>query len=449
MSATTLPPTPPPAEADPPGEPAEQPAGAERKWPDESRNLLTLATSYVFLRVAWIFKTESVIVPLALDAVSGGSPTIRGILPLISRCCQGFVPLMLVDRVRRTPRKSRALSLATFGLAVPFLVLALGRIGFPNASGPLPTAVFLIAYAVFFSIGGTHIMLFGVTQGKLIRPERRGRLLALSGIVGSAVAITAAVVVLPPIVARLEEYLPLLFLLSVAAFVASGLLLLTVRESPSDPPSRPGRPLPEVLLDAVKLPARDRNFRRLVVVAMLFMPGLALFPHYVSLAKSLPQVAEYSIVFWLVAQNASVGLGSPIAGSIADRFGNRLALWGMLVLSALPPTVGLLASAAGSDVPLWLMFASLGVFPITFRILANYALELTVEDQHPVYLSTLKIWTVAPMLFSPLVGTAIGVFGFPPVLWCGLGFVAIAAIAATRLVEPRRGGFVPFDPAAG
>ena len=70
----------------------------------ESRNLFVLAFHHIVLRVAWIFKTESVIMPAFVDAISGAG-WIRGCLPMLNRFGQSVPSLMLADRVRRTRQK--------------------------------------------------------------------------------------------------------------------------------------------------------------------------------------------------------------------------------------------------------------------------------------------------------------------------------------------------------
>ena len=51
---------------------------------DEPRNLVVLVVYQVLLRVGWIFKTETVIMPSFLDMV-GGAGWLRGCLPILSR----------------------------------------------------------------------------------------------------------------------------------------------------------------------------------------------------------------------------------------------------------------------------------------------------------------------------------------------------------------------------
>src|SRR5688572_2949448 len=74
----------------------------------EPRILLVLAAFHVLLRIGWIFKTETVIMPDFLDAIAGAG-WIRGLLPVLSRVGQSVPPLCFAETLQRSPSKSRAL----------------------------------------------------------------------------------------------------------------------------------------------------------------------------------------------------------------------------------------------------------------------------------------------------------------------------------------------------
>jgi hypothetical protein len=79
----------------------------------------------------------------------------------------------------------------------------------------------------------------------------------------------------------------------------------------------------------------------------------------------------------------------------------------------------------------------LGITPVTFRTLANYALELAHHTDHPRYLSTLRLCMAVPFLFSPLIGWLVDVVGFR-VVFTGISAMALVGGALTfRMAEPR------------
>ena len=58
------------------------------------RNFLATVSYQIMVRVGWIFKTESIIMPAALDSL-GASGFIRGFLPMFGRFGQSIPPLLI------------------------------------------------------------------------------------------------------------------------------------------------------------------------------------------------------------------------------------------------------------------------------------------------------------------------------------------------------------------
>ena len=105
MSSSNIPPLDVPAET---VKIVPEPAFDDTVAVHESRNLLVLAAHHIVLRVAWIFKTESVIMPAFLDAISGAG-WLRGCLPVLNRFGQSVPPLMLSERLKQTRHKFQQL----------------------------------------------------------------------------------------------------------------------------------------------------------------------------------------------------------------------------------------------------------------------------------------------------------------------------------------------------
>ena len=63
----------------------------------EGRNTFVLVLSAVFVRIGWVFKTESVIIPAFLDSVSGAG-WMRGLLPVLSRTGLALPPFLEAQR---------------------------------------------------------------------------------------------------------------------------------------------------------------------------------------------------------------------------------------------------------------------------------------------------------------------------------------------------------------
>ncbi len=121
----------------------------------ERRNLFTLALHHIVLRVAWIFKTETVIMPSFLDTIAGAGWR-RGCLPVLNRTGQSVPSLILSERLVHTPKKKWALLGTSFLMGMPFLVLsAIWFLLTDKQQAWLPPA-FLLLYFFFFSMTGLN-----------------------------------------------------------------------------------------------------------------------------------------------------------------------------------------------------------------------------------------------------------------------------------------------------
>jgi MFS family permease len=167
-----------------------------------------------------------------------------------------------------------------------------------------------------------------------------------------------------------------------------------------------------------------------------------LFPHYQALAREKLGATHSEMWFWVVAQNAAVGVFSWFAGWVADRRGNRLAIVYQTFCAAFTPLLAVVLvhmNAADGLRYYWLVFVLLGFTPVTMKTLINYTLELTPRERHPRFLSTLHLSLAVPFLASPLFGYVIDLIGFEPVFIFTSALIALGVVFAIRLPEPRDG----------
>jgi hypothetical protein len=163
----------------------------------ERRNTLWLECYQVVVRVGWIFKTETIIMPAVLDAVVD-SGLLRGLLPVLNRGGQSLPPLAFSAALARRPVKKWTLVRTTLAMAACFAVLAAVWTPLQAARPDILAIVFLVVYAAFSSANGLTQLAAAALQGKLIAPGHRGRALVVSVAVGSVLAIVAALVLLGP-----------------------------------------------------------------------------------------------------------------------------------------------------------------------------------------------------------------------------------------------------------
>lgn len=416
-------------------------AEIERQGP---RNLFVLAMYQVVLRVGWIFKTETVIMPAFLDAIAGAA-WIRGFLPVLNRFGQSVPPLLFAERLQHMPRKKWALTITGLLMAVPFLILSpiwlgLGWLSVDRSNQWWLPVVFLTLYALFFTMTGLNQLAFSALQGKLIQANRRGRLLTIAGLVGAISAVLCAWFVLPKWLEREGGGFGLIFAVTALGFLCSGSITLLIREPYDTPPERESSSLIAHFQRAWETYRSDRNFRRLAWASMLFMSSMMLFPHYQALGREHLGCEQRDLLGWLVAQNLGTGAFSLLTGTIADWYGNRLCVRVCMFLAGLAPLVSLglaFGQIPGGREMYWLTFLMLGLTPVTVRCLVNYALELVDESGHTRYVSTLTLTMALPFLFSPLVGWLVDLWGFAAVFLGVLVLVIGSGVMTFFLVEPR------------
>jgi hypothetical protein len=408
----------------------------------ESRNLYVLAAQQVILRIGWIFKTESVIMPDFLDAIAGAG-WIRGLLPVLNRVGQSLPPILFAESQQRTRVKTRVLFWMTLLMSAPFLALGTLWAAIDNPKQAWLPPLFLVLYFVFFAFNGLNQLAFGTVQGKLIRAHRRGWLLGLSGVVGSFSAVAAAILLLPRWLALPNDAgYAHIFIFNGASYLLSALVLAACVE-PAD--ARQPRCTARILdhfRSAWAVYRSDRQFRRVARVAMCFISAVLIFPHYQWLARERLGSTNEDLLVWVVAQNVSLGIFSPMLGWVADRRGNRLSSRISIFLSALAPLLAMyLASSHFAPATgrrwYWLTFALLGLCPLTMRTISNYVLELVDESQHSRYLSTMTLCFAVPFVLAPGVGWLVDNL---PYQWTFVGVSAVIALGGVLtfvMPEPR------------
>ena len=418
----------------------------------EARNTWWMECYQVVVRVGWIFKTETIIMPAVLDAVVD-SGFLRGLLPVLNRGGQSIPPVLFSGTLSRQPLKKWVLVRTSLAMAGCFAVLAAAWAVLRPNRPDLLAMVFLLIYAVFSSVNGLNQLVAATLQGKLISPGHRGRAMVVSVTVGSALAILAAVLLLGPWLAEPDGF-PKIFA-ATAVFFAAAAFAPAMLDEPEDHAGLPAagagshwlaRSLATMGQGAAAWRttiARDPALVRLSLVAACFSAVLMLFPHYQAFARDRLGSDAGSLLGWVVTQNAATGLASLVAGPVSDRRGTRIVLVWLVALSALTPLVVTALSALPHATAVrwfWIVYLPLGLNPSSLKLFTNYALELAPGSaDHPRYVSIVGAALAAPFVLSPFVGMAVDLIGFRPVFVAGAAAIAGGAVIAAGLPEPRHG----------
>lgn len=403
------------------------------------RNLLALAAYQATLRVGWIFKTESVIIPAFLDRIAGPA-WLRGLLPVLNRAGQAGPPLLLAAWVQQLPLKKHGVAVCTLLMAAAVLSMS-GLWLVHKVEQPWWLAgAFLACYAAFFATHGISQLCYNTLQSKVVPPARRGRLMLTADVVGTVVAVSLALWLLRRWLALPGGGFDRIFAFAGGMFVLACVWVLAAREPRTPVPleaNESGGPR----LNAWTLLTGDRNFRRLALVTTLFSTVQILFPHYQALALGRMGLPATNMLSWVVAQNASVGLFSIVAGNVSDRYGTLLSLRLLILCGALSPLLALAMAAAGPATAhtwYWAVFVPVGFTPLAMKTLTLYTLEIARPGHEAHFLSAVSLFLALPFVASPAVGWAVDRVGFGPVFSSGAAVILLAGLLTFRLVEPRR-----------
>lgn len=407
--------------------------------PHESRNFWILVAYQVILRAGWIFKTESVVMPHAADALDS-TGLARGWLPLLNRFGQSVPPVLAARRLKNLAKKQWAFMATTAAMTLCFLGLTSLWIVPLASQHRLSALLFLVLYAIFFSAIGINQLAFNTLQGKLIRATRRGRLLMIADFVGGLTAVICAVTLLRGWLHEDHADYSAIFGFTTCLFAAASAMTWLLREWPDDH-FEPSGGVKHVFGAAWRTLAADKNFRRLACVSALFSTTLVLFPHYQALARERLGLGTTWLVWWVVAQNCGTALFSLVTGPVADRHGNRLALRIVTLLILMGPLAALAAVFWPSlgKIAFPLVFLFVGLTPVAQKTFNNYTLEITRPQNHPRYLSTLNLSMALPIFASPLVSLLIAAIGFEAVYAGVIGLLFLGWLLSFGLIEPRAG----------
>ena len=420
----------------------------------EVRNTACLELYQIILRVGWIFKTETIIMPAVLDSVVD-SGLLRGLLPVLNRGGQSVPPLFVSGSLARLPLKKWSLVRTSLAMAGCFGVLAVAWSPLEAVRPDLLAILFLVLYGLFSATNGLNQLGVAALQGKLIAPSRRGRAMVVSVSVGSVLAIIAAILFLGRWLEEPDGF-PKIFA-ATAAFFAMAAIVPIFLDEPTDAIRRPNAPLVEsrgftyriwrnawqgIFLWRRTLVA-DPALLRLSLVAACFSAVLMLFPHYQAFARDQLGSQIGSLLTWVVVQNAATGIVSLVAGPLSDRRGTRVVLVWLVALSATTPLVVTLLSLLPHATAVewfWIVYVPLGLNPISLKLFTNYALELAPHAaEHPRYVSIVGAALALPFILSPLVGLAVDGIGFGPVFVVGSAVIVGGALIGIGLPEPRHG----------
>ncbi len=413
--------------------------------PHHTRNFGLGVIYMILMRVGWIFKTESIIMPAVLDVI-GGSGWLRGCLPMLNRFGQSIPPLLVSDRLRNSRFKKFRLFTTTLTMGLCFLLLSLVWFVTDGKKSFWLPIIFLVIYAVFFIATGVNQLVLNTITGKLIRVTRRGALSLFGTVFGASIAVACAWKLLGIWLVDESESggvaqssFGLLFCFTGTMFVAAAVSALFLKERP-DIRNEKQRGVVELFKAFAATLRDDRNFRMVAIIAAMFGMYLTLFPHYQRLGRDRLELSLTALIPWVLAQNIGAALFSIPSGWLADRYGNRLVLRISMLILCIPPVLAVVIAQFSNVGNGWFtaVFCLLGLTPVAMRYMSNYTLEICAGKDHPRYLSALGIaMATPPIILSPLMGALVDWISFEFVFSIVIVCIFIGWLLTFRIEEPR------------
>jgi uncharacterized membrane protein YhaH (DUF805 family) len=406
-----------------------------RQTRDLQCNFLALAIYQIVLRIGWVFKTESIIMPAVLDSL-GGPAWLRGMLPMLNRIGQSIPPLLLADRINMMPVKKWALVACTVGMSAAFAVFSL--VWWTGLfSQPLTPLLFLLVYGLFFCSTGVANMTFGTLQGKLVPVSVRGRLIVVANSMGAFFSVLFAWWLMDGWLSANGKSFAYVFAFTSGSFAVAVVVAFAVREDRDL--DRRSRPSEKLLPACWRVLRHDVDYRRALAIACLFGSSMAIFPQYQALARERLGLSFGSMTAWVIIQNIGTGVFGMLFGFLADKKGNRAVLRIAMLGIATMPILALVLSKSGETGRryFWIVFVLFSLTPVTIKMLNNFALEFTDPQSHPRYLSLMSLSIAFPIYFSPVFGVLIERYGFDGPMSFIAGCVAIGWLLTMFVSEPR------------
>ena len=416
--------------------------------PHRTGNYFILVGYQVLMRVGWIFKTESVIIPAVIDLLCGPATalaaSLRSWLPPLNRIGQSFPQLFLSQRIRNLRQKKWVIVICSGVMGSLFLGLALIWHYYGSHPGPWTRFAFLLLYGLFFIFVGINNLAFNTLQGKLVPFQYRGRLMLFSNVVGGVLAIAIAWFLLQRWLNDSSGKFVYIFAFTGICFwIASLLTILLAEDHDHHDKSSPSHPFVAQFFHILKT---DRQFRYLAVIAGCFGCSMVLFPHYQALYRDTLETSARSfslreMISWVALQNAGTVGFSVVSGLLADRLGNRFVLRGLMSLITLVPVLAIILAGHPELARryFFIVFIILGATPVVIRMMNHFVLELVPAPDHPRYLSCLSLSIALPVIAgSQIIGILLPIVGFMPLFLGVSGLVLVGTIFTLLIGEPRK-----------
>jgi hypothetical protein len=355
-----------------------------------------------------------------------------------------FLQLLLAGYVRG---RERALPLYRLMAIVRILALAaLAALTATVDNSQVLLPAFLALFAVNSIAAGVAALPFLNVVAKTIPPTRRGAYFGwrrfAGGLLGLLGGLGVKAILAPDSRLGFPDNYAVLFLWGcVITGVLVGSFSLVSEPAEAVDPQPPG--VREQLWRAVRLPVRDRNYRKYLALRVATAMANYAVPFYAVYARRALSAPENAVGTYLVVRTGTSVVSNLVLGRVADRFGSRRVARLAALTVALAPLTALVVAAfpgnaAQKGALLAVVFAVQGLH-VGAQVIGstNYVLELAPSIERVTYISVANGVAGLAVLSSPLGGAIADQLGFVPLFVLALVCGAVAVWMAWGLQEPR------------
>ena len=404
-----------------------------------NRNFLAGLLHGIFFQMSAAFGSIHTVLPAFVilltpsTAAVGLMAAVQGVGGIIP---QIFTAYLFEDK----PRKKIYLLGAIVTRALSWFFLAWLTYAYGLTYPTLILAVLITLFGIFSLAGGVGTIAYADIFGRAIPADRRGRFAGARQIGGFALAILAGWIVKLILADGTRFPFPanysLIFLLSAITLSIAFIGFAMIRE-PVYPVTRQSESFSEMMHHAKILIRKNANFQRLLLSQAILSVGIGLAPFFVVHAKSVLDLSAGTIGIFLSAQMAGAALSNVLWAWLADKYGNKSVIIGVMASSAL---TSLLAIVLPQTFPMAysLVFVLVGAMLSGISIgYENFILEMASPNIRSTCVA-LKHTLLIPMAVFPLVaGVLLEDIPFNLVFGSNVVLASIGILLAFRLIDPR------------
>ena len=393
------------------------------------------------------FVNQTTVLPAFVATLTGSAPLIG----LVSTLATGgwLLPqLFAANAIAGRPRRKASVILPAGASRVLFLLLGPLMLLLAPRRPAAALATFFMLYFLFYVADGIASVSWLDILGKSLAPGLRARLISVgqagAGIAGVGAGILVGIILTSRRLPYPSNY-ALLMGLGALMFVLSVVSFAFMKEEPELTGARP-LPWRDYFRRLWGILATDGDFRRAVVVQLLFSLTGAATPFYVIHGLGSLGFGELSVGIFTSAQVAGGVVSALFMGRMGERSGTRavMRLGGGMSLAA-----PLLALAVPLAAALFPSAALMYVYAIVFMLVGaqtnstmagflNYVLESAPASDRTMYIGFANTAS-GVSLVAPLIGGALlAAFGSYPALFIAAAAGPVAGLVLSlRLSEPR------------